>query len=627
MIDRTRSAGSLAEILVENSLDGLLVIDSDHRYTLWNPAMERFAGKRADEVLGKRVFDVFPFLREHGLDVALERAFAGESVSADAVPHVLPDGSRRYYDRLYLPLRGPDGAILGVLGIVRDATARRNAQDALRASEEHLRVAVETSGIGLWSWNIRTDEVAWEAPLCAIFGFPAGGGPVGRAGFLALVHPDDRANVADVIARGVEAGRWEDEYRIFRSDGALRRVMANGTVLGDLVLGAVIDVTERRQRDEQLRQAQKLEAVGQLTAGIAHNFNNMLMGMLSNLELAAQRAPVELRPFLHDAEESAHRAAHLVRQLMTYAGRNRPTARSVESVGALVERMIAFCRTTFDQRIAFDTHCDASARARVDPVQIEQALLNLLINARDALADAGGDAPRVIVGVDIVPAGSRELDGRLGDYVRVRVGDNGVGMGAATASRIFEPFFTTKPVGKGTGLGLATTRAIVIEHGGFVTCDSAPQKGATFFLYLPREAAAAVEPRGVIEKLSVRGTETILVVDDEAPIRHVVSLMLTGAGFTAKVAGSGKEALELLAAGLASTVSLVLLDVSMPGMSGPELRIRIRELAPQARVIYFTGHAFDAADAEDSVLEKPTTEQRLLGAVRDALDRAAPVRV
>ncbi len=613
---------SLAEILVQNSLDGLAVIDRDYRYTLWNPAMEVFAGKRAEEVIGRRVLDVFPFLRELGLDVAMDRALAGETVTAEAVPYDLPDDSRRYYDRLYLPFRADDGGIVGMLAIVRDATARRNAQDALRTSEAQLRMAVDASGIGLWSWEMRNDVVAWEDPLCAIFGLPAGTAPIGREGYLALVHPDDRAQVAEVIARGVAEGRWEDEYRIVRSDGAVRWVMAKGTVVGGVVLGAVIDVTDRRQRDEQLRQAQKLEAVGQLTAGIAHNFNNMLMGMLPNLEIAARSAPPELAPLLRGAEESAQRAAHLVRQLMTYAGRNRPTVRTVESIGELVERTVAFCRTTFDQRIAFDVRSDASAHARVDPVQIEQALLNTLINARDALVGAGNDAPRVIVRVDVVLEGSAELDGRAGDHVRIRVTDNGVGMDAATSSRIFEPFFTTKALGKGTGLGLATTRAIVLEHGGRLTCDSAPRDGATFSFYLPRESVAAADPRPAPPHPAARGTETILIVDDEPSIRHLVSLMLTSAGFTTKIAGSGEEALDLLAdPRLASEVALLLLDVSMPGMSGRDLRKRVRELAPRARVVYFTGYAFEAADTEDAVLEKPASEKRLLDTIREVLDR------
>ncbi|HEY3818070.1 MAG TPA: PAS domain S-box protein [Polyangiaceae bacterium] len=617
MADRT-----LAELLVENSVDGFAAVDREYRYTLWNRAMEQFAGMAASEVLGRNALEVFPFLREHGIDVALGRALAGETVTIPAVPHDLADGSRRYHDRLYLPLR-EDAEIVGVLAIVRDVTAQRNAEDALRTKEAQLRVAVDGGGVGLWRWDTRADVVTWEDGMCAIFGLPGGAAPPDRAAYFAMIHAEDRARSAARIAAGVARGRWEDEYRILRPDGTERWVLAKASVVDGVALGAVLDVTDRREREARVRQTQKLEAVGQLTAGIAHNFNNMLMGILSSLEVAALRAPADLAPLLHDAEHSAQRAAQLVQQLMTYAGRNAPKERSVASVAELVERTVAFCRTTFPQGIAFQVRYDRTARVRVEPTQVEQALLNVLINARDAVA--GVDTPRVTVEVDVVAEGAEELGERFGEYVRVRVGDSGPGMDGATAGRIFDPFFTTKPVGKGTGLGLSTTHAIVAEHGGFVVCDSAPSRGATFSLYLPRELAAVDAEPAREETFAVHGTETVLVVDDEPLIRRVVERMLAGAGFRTVLAASGDEALERLADGaLASEVALVILDVSMPGLSGKELRNRLRAVAPHARVLYFSGYAFDAPDAGDVVLEKPTTEANLLRKVRETLDRPAP---
>jgi PAS domain S-box-containing protein len=614
---------TLAEILVESSVDGLAVIDRDSRYVLWNRAMERFTAKRADEVIGRRVLDIFPALRAVGLDVAIQRALAGEAVTAEAVPTDVPDGARRYYDRLYLPLRGDDDAILGMLAIVRDATSRRNAEDALRAREEQLRLAADGGGVGLWSWDTLTDVVRWEPMMCTIFGLPEGGAPKTRAEYLALIHPDDRERSAARTGNALQNGRgWNDEFRIVRPDGVVRWVMTKASVMRDTAVGALIDVTERRERDEQLRQAQKLEAVGQLTAGIAHNFNNMLMGILPNLERAVRSAPAELQPALRDAEESGRRAAHLVAQLMTYAGRNAPAARVVEPIAPLVERTLSFCRTTFDQRIVFHTVYDPEARARVEPSQIEQALLNTLINARDAVVDV--EAPRVSVSVEVVAAGAAELGARAGEHVRVRVVDNGAGIDPATAKRVFEPFFTTKPVGKGTGLGLATTYAIAAEHGGFVTCDSPPGEGATFSLYFPREIGPADEPQRAGVSASTRGNETVLVVDDEGVILRLVGGILSDAGFTTMLEGSGDAAIDRLAdPRVASQIALAILDLSMPGVSGVELRSRVRELAPQARVLYFSGYAFDAPDVDDDVLQKPTTSDRLLAKVREILDRPA----
>jgi len=551
------------------------------------------------------------------------RALAGEIVRGDV--QYTKDGETRDFHNVLAPIRMGD-AIVGTLGVNVDVTERKWALDALRESEEKLRVAVAAAGVGLWSWDPARDLLVWDPALCALFGLPAGTLPVGRDGYLALVHPDDRAHVSTRIVEGLESGRWEDEYRVLRADGAVRWVLTQKTVLRDgdrtRVVGAVIDVTERRKRDEQLRQAQKLEAVGQLTAGIAHNFNNMLMGVLPNLELAARRAPEGLLPLLESASNSARRAADLVRKLMTYAGQNRPTARVVEELGPLIARAVELCRTTFDTRIAFEQSYEAGAGARMDAAQIEQAVVNVLINARDALESTLAE-PRVSVSVAVVRAGAGELAGHDGDHVRVRIADNGQGMEAATAARIYDPFFTTKDIGKGTGLGLATTQAIVHEHGGFIVCESAKDEGTTFSLYLPHARASVTGSVAAADAGPVAGgNETLLVIDDEPAVRRIVTLLLRSAGYVVHERASGNEALELLAdRALAATVALVLLDVSMPGLSRQEIRRRLRDLT-SARVVYFTGYAFEATDAQDVVLEKPVTEERLLRTIRDVLDRA-----
>jgi nitrogen-specific signal transduction histidine kinase/CheY-like chemotaxis protein len=378
-------------------------------------------------------------------------------------------------------------------------------------------------------------------------------------------------------------------------------------------------VTDRKEHDERLRAAQRLEAIGGLTAGIAHNFNNMLMGLLPNLELAADQAPAHLAPLLGDAKLAAQRAADVVRQLMTYAGRNRPVARTAQPLAPVIERTTAFCRTTFDRRIRLDARCEATTLASFDASQLEQALLNLLINARAARDAPGVAEPTISVAVDVVPSGAPELDGRAGRWLAIRVTDNGAGMDTSTMQRMYEPFFTTKGVGRGTGLGLATTHGIVREHLGFITCRSAPGGGSTFTIHLPAatpEEARRDSERQMAVVVAAPASGTVLVVDDEPAVRRVICRLLEEDGFSVRAAGSGADALQLLAdRAVAESIAVVLLDVSMPGLSGPETRTRLREIAPKARVAYLTGYAYQTTDG-DEVVQKPVAADVLLSVVQ-----------
>jgi PAS domain S-box-containing protein len=621
-------AASLALAVVQGSVDGVAVIDREGRYTLWNPAMERFSGKPAAEVLGRRFVDVFPFLREYGLDIALQRVLKGESIATDGVPHVEPDGTRRVYDRLYLPLRGARGEITGVMAIVRDATARHNAQEALRTTQAKLLMAAEAAGIGLWSWDPATDVIVWEDTMCTLYGLPPGHVPKGREEYLALIHPDDRERHRQRIVRGREKGHWQNEYRIIRPDGAVRWLASRTRVLrtdrGDLALGAVFDVTERREMDDRHRATQRLEVVGQLTAGIAHNFNNLLMGILPTLEMALKSAPAEIAPLLRVAEQSAEKAAGVVRQLMAYASRNQAPTRQTEPVSPLVERIAAFCRSTLDQRITLEVLCVDAAAADVDASLIEQAVLNLLINARDALTEGPLAAPTIRVVVESIASEAPELEGRLGDWIAIRVADNGVGMDHATMQRLYEPFFTTKPAGKGTGLGLSTTQAIVRDHGGFITCHSARGRGTTFTLHIPRSQSRL--PRDSTESVT-SGTPhrraldaVILVVDDDDYVRAVTRRLLEHEGFRVETASSGDEALARLTEPSKARVDLVLLDVSMPRMSGPETRRRLADVAPRVPVVFLTGYSYEP-ELSDAVLEKPVTQARLVSCLHEVLSK------
>jgi PAS domain S-box-containing protein len=620
-----RPAESLDAAVLRGSADGIAVLDRETRYTLWNPAMERFAGMAASEVLGRRALEVLPFLRDHGFERAFEHALRGEAFATEGVPQGVPDGTPKVCDRLYLPLRDASGEIAGVIAIVRDATARFAAQEALRTTETKLLMAAEAAGIGLWSWDPTTDVVTWEDTMCGLYGRAPGDVPKNRDEYLALIHPDDRDLSRQRIARGRMEGHWEHEYRIVRPDGAMRwlasRTRLVHTERGDLVLGAVFDVTQRREIEERNRAKQRLEVVGQLTAGIAHNFNNLLMGIIPALELALKSAPAELQSLLRVAGQSAQRAADVVRELMTYAARDRSGRRCNEPIGPLVNRVAGFCRTTLDRRVSLDVRSHDTNTAYVEPSQIEQAVLNLLINARDAL-DEVEVAPTIQVTVQTVPSGAPELEARAGDWIAIRVADNGVGMNPATVQRMYEPFFTTKSVGKGTGLGLATTQAIVRDHDGFITCRSTAGQGTVFTLYLPRSlgplphVAVDGDASNALQRRPLEAV--VLVVDDEDSIRSILRRVLESEGFVAETAASGDEALARIADPSKAKVDVVLLDVSMPGMSGPETRRRLTERAPNLPVIFLTGYSYESP-THDRVLEKPLAQGTLTACLRDVL--------
>jgi nitrogen-specific signal transduction histidine kinase/ActR/RegA family two-component response regulator len=384
------------------------------------------------------------------------------------------------------------------------------------------------------------------------------------------------------------------------------------------ILGCNLDVTEHRQLEEQVRHAQKLEATGSLTAGIAHNFNNLLAAILPALELVAPSAPEDLRDVVNEATHAARRAAELVRELMTFAGQRRATLRRPAPVASLVERAVGICRSTFDRRITLDAElpprpllvdCDAGA--------IEQVLVNLMLNARDALRDVRDRPARVTVDISQIEA--PDAIPESGVFARIRVSDNGVGMTDQVRRRMFEPFFTTKPVGQGTGLGLSTSYAIVREHGGTIECESELGRGTRCSVLLPRYEGKPRGRRPTPATANVRAGAHVMLVDDEAAIRKVVVRLLESVGYRVTALSGTGEALARL--GELGDVSVVLLDRSMPDGLGESIIPQLRQHLHAAQILLFTGQDVepDVEALADGVLAKPVTSEELLRAVDVAI--------
>ncbi|HSO38823.1 MAG TPA: ATP-binding protein [Labilithrix sp.] len=595
-------------------------------------------GVTLEDVVGRNLFDYFlPSLREKTKSSLLRVAATGQAeVGEDTATY--SDGTKHTFTTRFAPIL-ERGSVVAVAVVATEITASRVAEAALRESEDKLRITVAATGMGLWEWDIKTNVVRWDDAMCRIWGVTQETFPSDYASYIATIHPDERQFVSERVAKALDTGIYSDfEHRIVRPDGTHRYLLSKGAVTrgadGSFAkfIGGCLDITERREAEERQRQSQKLEAVGQLSAGIAHNFNNLLMGILPNLELAMEESNAHTRELLEAAQGAALRAAELVRQLTTFAGRARPAPRRPEDIRELVERTMGICRRAFDRRIELIATLPGEPMVVVgDPTMLEQALLNILINARDALTEAKVEAPAVRIEVARISASADELRKHElswpGDGVSLRIVDNGPGMSEQTRRRVYEPFFTTKDVGKGTGLGLSTSLAIVKDHGGAIDCASEPGHGTTFTLYLPSSdarAAAAENKRTEPDTTRRENLNAILVVDDEEAVRSPVERMLQRAGYKVYSAAGGREALELLAdAAVLREVTLVLLDLSMPGMPGSAVRREIRALAPLLPVAYFTGYALDSAEDADGVVEKPVGYAQLTTAVREILARKA----
>jgi CheY-like chemotaxis protein len=383
-----------------------------------------------------------------------------------------------------------------------------------------------------------------------------------------------------------------------------------------MIIGGNLDVTERQAVEEELRHAQKMQAVGNLTAGIAHNFNNMLMAIQPSLELLEEVVPVSHLEVVTNAQHATARAADMVRQLMTFVGRRQAEKRTTCDLGRIVEAAIQICKRTFKRDIRIAIDCPQETLVSCDPGAIEQVLLNILINARDALYEARVEVPTIDIAV------TRRRRGRDGvDLAAVTIRDNGPGMSSEVREQVFEPFFTTRTP-NGTGLGLATSYAIVREHDGCLECSSALGEGSEFCLCLPVATkddglAQIAEPPEPRNDKSAR----ILVVDDEPAIRSVVTMVLEDAGHQVICVDDAPAARELLESD--SGFDVVLLDRSLPGGRGQELIPMLRSRLANAKILFFTGEHVDAGlDDVDGVIYKPVTGTQLRSAVSSALSES-----
>jgi PAS domain S-box-containing protein len=524
--------------------------------------------------------------------------------------------------------------------VLRSHRAQRVAaaeRVALRERERKYRLLADTLSNIVWDWDLRTDAVERSDAVHRILRYEPGSVGSTSQWWVDRIHPEDRARVMDALHRAIEQGSaFECEYRFQYGDGSYATMLDHGAVLTDAngrpvrMVGGMSDLTERQRLAEQLRAAQKMEAIGLLAGGIAHDFNNVLTAVLGFAGLL--KAELTDRPtaldYATEIESAAQRAANLTAQLLAF-GRRQVLKAEIVDINDVLTGITRMLTRLLEEHIRVRLEPGADVPAiRADPTQLEQVLVNLAVNARDAMPEGG----ELVVSTEAVawPGGSaRGRQMSAGSYVRLAVRDTGGGMDEETRQRIFEPFFTTKGRGKGTGLGLATVYGIVKQSGGYIWVDSAPGAGTTFEIFLPAaQDAAAPRVAPAATQSSARGAgETILLVEDERSVRQLAAEVLRRAGYQVLEAADGREALAA-AQQHAGALDLLLTDMVLPDLSGPATAEALRARRPELRVLFMSGYSSDAhgrapRPVPGPLLPKPFTASGLRDAVRRLLHAGA----
>ncbi|TAJ10778.1 MAG: PAS domain S-box protein [Nitrospirae bacterium] len=634
--ERKRSEDRFRRLL-EAAPDAMVIADSAGQVVLVNSQAERLFGYERKDVLGQPVEVLVPERFRHGhafnrRDYSRNPRVRGMRAGLDLYG-LRKDGTEFPVEVSLSPLETDEGVF--TMSAIRDITDRKQAELTLRESEERFRQLAENIQQVFWMTTPDKNTMLYISPAYeAIWGRTRASLYASPRDWLDAIHPEDRGRVLHAALTKQETGEYHEEYRIIRPDGSVRWIEdrafpireASGTIYR--LIGIADDITEQKQLAEQFRQSQKMETVGQLAGGIAHDFNNMLTVIIGQSMLLLSKHDLQRahRNKVEQIKETGERAAALTKQLLTFSRRQvlQPIVLDLNRVISHAEQLV---RRLLGEDIILQTILQPNlGPIKVDPGQLDQVILNLAINARDAMLQGGSltieTANMVLEQADA----DRPLDVLPGSYVMLAVSDTGCGMDAETKARIFEPFFTTKERGKGTGLGLSIVYGVVKQNGGFIQLSSTLNQGSTFKIYLPmtqdRMAVSAGHPQ--LEPL-LKGTETILLVEDQDDVRAFTETVLEEYGYTVLVARDGSEA-----RGLSDTyegvIHLLVTDVVMPGESGPKVAEQLACDRPDIKLLYISGYTEEniirhgVLDHAVTLLEKPYTPTVLAREVRKVLD-------
>lgn len=646
-LDRLRESELRFRTLVEELSVGVILVDTETRVILSNQAARDIFGLDEQQISGRTsLHPRLNVLQEDGTPFPPEQLPTHRVLNTRAPVHNqvmgftrITTGEQRWASISAMPRLDSTGAIIHILVTVSDITTEHLARQDLQRSREQLDRAVAASKVALWEWDLVNDRFECSDEWCRHIGCTRADLTGSSADWLSRMHPDEVREL-DIFRGGIDDAPVDastHEFRLRDNQGEYRWFLGSFTICRNAeglpvrLSGANLDITDRRKLEDEFRQAQRMESIGRLAGGVAHDFNNLLsvIGGYTEMALNTIEEGTPLHRDLSQVKQASDRAANLTRQLLAFSRRQvlRPEVRNLNTLVSDSEKML---RRLVGEDINIITHLAADLwKVLVDPGQIEQVLMNLVVNARDAMP-FGGQLTITTVNRELSIDELARIPGlHQPRCVELIVSDTGAGMDAATMQRIFEPFFTTKEQGKGTGLGLATVYGIVKQSGGSITVNSTINIGTTFRIYLPAvleekregEHAAAEELKG--------GAETILLVEDEEVLRQLTYRLLNNLGYKVLTADSGQAALDT-AAGYSGQIDLLLTDVIMPGISGAQLARELVQQRPGLRVLFMSGYTDDAIshhgvlEAGKHLINKPFGPSALARQIRQLLDEVPP---
>jgi len=630
-----RVSQNLVNSLIEGTTDAIFVKDRQGRYLLFNSAAAKVVGKSAAEVLGHDDTALFSAIEAEAIMAGDRRVMEAGEVMTYEDYLTAADGTYRTFLATKGPIYSENGKVTGLFGISRDISEQRRSEEELQEVTQRLRLATAAGHLGIWDWDLVNDVLVWNERMFELYGVSSDTFRVSRETWEECLHPDDLA-LALEVTRGALSGEreYDYEFRIVQPDGAVKFIKSNAMVIRDAngkairLIGMNQDLTGHKHLEEQLRQSQKMEAIGQLAGGVAHDFNNILTAIYGHCSVLQMKMGKDA-PFRSDIDQiyaAAERAANLTRSLLAFSRKQIMSPKQVNlneivmNVGKLLTRIIG-------EDIRLKTvFTGPPLRVFADSGQIEQVLMNLATNARDAMPNGG---------VLTIETALDEIDesfiqaygyGSAGMFVVLSVSDTGKGMDVDTSGKIFEPFFTTKEVGKGTGLGLSIVYGVIKQHNGYINVYSEPDKGTTFRIYLPLvyEEDADIEDKPAHDYPRM-GSETILLAEDDATIRELVGSVLAKFGYDVILAHDGEDAVEKFKTS-SEKINIIIMDMIMPRKSGKEAYEEIRNIRPGVKILFMSGYSPDLlldrgiSATGDEVLIKPIHPLELVRKVRSLLD-------